>query len=333
MGDSTLTFVAAVRRRAGVAGVVERAGVWLCVAAVGVAVAAAVARSYPAAAWTAAVLLCLGGSARVVRRWPTAAEAADRVDAAFGWPDLVGSAVRVTPGDDFAAAVVAAADAACRSRSPADVAVRRVTNRAWVGRGLSVAAAAVVVACLGPARTTAAADPAAIALGATDDPPPPAETARPVVTPHNSGESVDRSQSDDGSPVRSTDDPAAAADRHPAGRGTGVAAPAAGGANGGASSSPPPHDAPPVAAVDPVAGGGRPASAGTDPAGGGHALAAGEGHDDPAGTAAGRVAPPAVPPWESAGWSTAREAAAAAVSDGDVPANRRGLVRAYFDLR
>ena len=327
MSDPTTTFVAAVRRRAGLTRLAERAGVWLGLAAVVIAVVALIGRALPIPAWTAATILCLAGGSLVYRRWPTTTEAADRVDAAFGWPDLVGSAVRLLPGDDFTTAVGAAADAACRSRSPADVPVRRLGNRAWAGLGLTVAAAAVVVAGAGPVQPSALIDPAAVALGAADEPRPPAETARPVANPNNTGATDDGPRPEDPASTRPPD--GGTADPHPVARGTGAADPAGGGANGGAAS--PYNPAAPIGA-EPAGSDVASSSTNGDPSGGGRRDAFTSGDEASNGTA-GSSARTVVPPWRAAGWASARDAAAAAVSDGAVPASRRGLVRDYFGLR
>jgi hypothetical protein len=153
-------FVTAVHRRLIVLRIVEQLGLGFFFASLAAAalVGIAIWQSMP----TMPILIFCGalglliGSILAIFRWPTRIAAAAEADRQLRLEDLLSTVLFSTRSsdDDFNRAVIAMADARCRSHSPSEIVLRQFGIRRWSGIALAMAfAATLAVIPLAPARS------------------------------------------------------------------------------------------------------------------------------------------------------------------------------------
>jgi hypothetical protein len=273
---------------------------------------------------------------------PTRLAAATEADRQLRWADLLGTAVALRPSrseDGMTAAVLALADARCRTATPATVVLHRFGARGWGGIGLALAFV-TGLNLLGPEPTRSAHRESARADSWQEVEAAREEGAgRSARSPHvtdlrraKTGNGVDddpSSQSTEVTEARPVSNVAQAPGSRDNASGGGNSDGT--GAGAGRSSAAKPDGAPIVPKMGGLV---DPSQAGATAAGGGVGTR-GNSVDSGAvaGTAAGQGGGPAkrpVPPWQSQGWAEDRGAAEAAVREGRVPDAYRDLVRGYF---
>jgi len=339
-------FLSAVHRRLVVLRAVERAGIYLVIGSglVLPLVAVLVWRGEPAG-WLAAGVLTsafvVGLGWGLVRR-PSVLDAAAEADRQLGLADLLATACYVRGGRTaneaaWGQAVLAMADARCRTLPASALVLHRLGGRAWAGIGLAAALVLTLsVMSITPAESRAAervaqAAPVISPARATEDPlgtaslPPgsreraeaanePQDQAPNIPVPLSSRPSKESSIA--GSP---TLPPAAAT---PGGAGRGMARTTGEGRRA--------DD--PLATSTTAAVKNNPQAAPAAGVGRSTAGAAATGDTTPSGAAAGAAdGHRAAPPWSSDRWPDARAAAGAAVDSGQVPPAYMDLVRDYFN--
>jgi hypothetical protein len=267
--------------------------------------------------------------------------AAAEADRQLRLSDLLGTAYllrRSQTGDDFAAVVLAQAEARCRGVSPSVVILDRWGARGWGGVGL-VVALVTGLSLVGPDDRRSEARASLSSAG----PQSWRDLERHDRERGNVGQSTATPDyrrakpgtgADDADPLKSavsTSEPAgrnASAMKDPAGAGG-----AAEGTGGGTGRSASRENT--GAAQTPAGAGGRGADDKGTSAGGGGATARAGNETAGGGGAAGvggDSRPPA-PVWRSDQWPADQEAARAAVRGGAVPEAYRDLVRDYFERR
>ena len=268
---------------------------------------------------------------------PTHMNAAMEADRQLDLADLLSSAISIRDRrgqDGWAEAVIAAADARCRSMSAPSVILNCLGARSWGGIGLATALV-LVLAMLPTFATVSQANPNAagssVSLlpgfdspesqhepGRTSDRRAPGQEAPEDGMANRIGsEPLDQSQQTDAAAAHANNSGAAHADGGASGKGTGQSRSSA-------------HD---VGPASPRAGSqtisksnsGRP-SAGLGPATPGRS-----GRDESSADTAGSSPAPAVPPWQSSHWDADAQRANDAIRSGDVPDSYRDVIRGYFD--
>ena len=350
-------FVAAVRRRLIVVGAVEHAGLGALGGSVigGGLILLLLWRDQPAFPPTVGAIAVgsLVGLLWSLTHRPTALAAAAEADRQLGLSDLLATAVTVAArpreSDNAVAAepwlrtVLAAADAACRGHSPADVILRRLDARAWAAIALSVALA-LTLAALTTSSPRAVAHSGHRAERSQHSPIPrvaPSRAERAFSALDNSqkpplsdGPSHQTGKTerplDAGS--RAIDAPESPADATAPSRPTpGPGETGSGDGSARAPAPPPEPPAPPrgtATTSDETRAPGAPL-----PGGSGRASTTAPRSDASAssGTSASASTTPPPPPWRSDTWAADARRAADAVEAGQIPPSHRDLVRQYFD--
>ncbi len=286
---------------------------------------------------TTAIAAAGGLLAGIIRR-PALRSAAAEADRQLDLADLLSTALlkrESSTHDDWAATVVAIADARCRTLAPNGVVLNRLGGRAWGGIGLAASFVLTLGLMSANPRSTEALAAAAVNpatdLNALASPPsspsnPVASARGPRANP-NAGIPMDREEAQPGG----NDLPDKTASAAPAD----ATEDAAGSDGSGAGWATSPQESR-AASPSPVR---LNDASPTDPdgmrTGGGGALSPpSDAHD--AERNSSTIAAPSrdaasVPAWQSTSWPAARDQAISAVRDGRISEPYRDLIRDYFD--
>jgi hypothetical protein len=330
-------FIGAMRRRLCMIRACESVGLCVLIASAGGAVAAGVIRFglghvSPVEAVLAAWLLAIGiGLIVAWRRRPTLVQVAMEIDRRLDLHELLSSVLlsdRYRTADPaWHAALAATADVRCREITPAQLALHRMGARSWGGIGLAMALSLVVSLMLATtdprssltgAQASANLSPSVSTIAGLNSHVSMSNPQRPEIET--------RSQNFTG---QDAPDPSSsqAMSWGPSAHDTGGSAAAGSGRTGigrtPTSSGPPPSQAGVASAGSPQGYG---TSAGGGPANSNHQ----HGDIDTGGASSTTPGHSDTAPWNSANWSSARDAALQAADDGAIPEEYRDLVRDYF---
>src|SRR5688572_2097200 len=338
-------FLRRVHRRWVLLRAVESAGVG---AAIGCAAALALVpvllwRDRPAVS-VALTLMAVAGAAGLLfglTRRPTLHAAAVEADRQLDLHDLLASALAsLDSNDGWGGAVVAHAEARCRTLSPDAILLNRLGVRAWSGIGLAAALVLTLSLLSAQPETLSASDRAGAAHRAerpsrvaAQDPERTAissddATAARVGEPSHVTSHQSPTGDDSSAPSVRSSDAVSGSSNGSSGGGVGAARTDDSALRNKSEPSDPSHR---PRAPTAITGQGDRTSAG----GGGPGNAAGAGDDKVGvGSTAASAAPTApVAPWSSPTWHDARRDARDAIERGRVRDEYRELIRDYFDSR
>jgi hypothetical protein len=347
--ENLMRFVRRVHRRLVLVRAGERSGACVGVASIFACAFASVALIQRRDAMQLVLpMLAIGAIAGIIWgliRRPTRFDAIIEADRQLNLSDLLATAYAQRNTDDpWQRAVVAVADARCRSLSPSDVIVYRYGGRAWGGIGLAAAMGLTLALLSGvpqDSRARAVASKSSPAAGQANADPADSATPSAIASPPRAQDDANASSRIGSRAAVASDadaaDPTQRSTSHNTLRSPGADYTRAGAGDKPGQSTAASGDAlpRPANATDHDA----PANASAAPAGGGAASDAShvaDSRDQSGGgktSAADRASKEKSPPWSSPSWDADRAVAGDAMRAGRVPDAYRDVVSEYFRTR